>query len=462
MKIALFTDSYRPNTDGVAEVTEIIAKEMTKKEHEITIVCPKRTSSVVNKEGIKIISVKSHPIKLYREHMICFKTPEYLDKLHDFSDYDLIHLQTNVSVAALGFLTALRFSIPVSCTFHTNIADFAVNFFRKEILSNKKNIMYKFITKTPLILPGLRNFAGFTMWNLTKNFHNAVPVTTVPSFYCRQQLRSHGVTNPIKVIYNPIKKRIPKKDYSKKYNLEKDFIILHVGRLSVEKRVHTLINIMQKLRNVDNIKAVVCSDGPLRKVLEKKSEKLGISDKIIFTGFIPRDELSWLYKKCDIVVNFGLCETFNICATEALFYGKPVLLSDDGPHKEIVRNNGYLIRTSENEVVEYAEKILELYNNKELYNKMSKNSKKMSKKYSYFKVIDEYEEFFKESTNNIIERNNYVNFIKYVSNLAAAMNTLIFTLSLEHKRFDKYLDNAGSFLRSFKKKISNIKENFFK
>jgi len=462
MKIAIFTDSFKPNTDGVATVTAILAKEMINRGHKVTIVCPGNHTEIVKEKGYKVIRIKSHSIILYREHKICFKHPDYLEKLDDFKSYDLFHLQTNITLPALGYSLALKYNKPVSATFHTNIADFATSFFDRDVLANesKSNPMYKVIGNNNLILGGMKLFASKVVWNLTRNFYNAVPSTTFPSRFCRQLLRSKGVKNPLIVLNNPVNSENSRKDYSSKYKLKNKFVLLHVGRLSAEKRVNTLIKIVAKLKkDIPNIYGVICSDGPLNNNLKSLAKKLKADKNILFTGFIPRDELNWLYENCSIVTAFGLFETFNLCATEALFYSKPVIISDSGPHSEIIKDNGYLVTINKEEVNVFAEKITELYNNKKLYNKLAKQSRKLWINYNYKDTIDRHEAFFINSVSqNELSAKDYWNFIKYLSGLSIAINTLLFTLSLKFKNIEK----IGEKFESFAKKLSKTAQKLNK
>ncbi len=149
---------------------------MTKRGHKVTVVCPGTRTEIVKEDGYKIIRVKSHPIKLYEDMMICLKSPDYLDTLEDFSNYNLIHLQANMSMSALGYFVALKYDIPVSCTYHTNIADFIANFFDKDVLNLKPNPIYKLISNR-FLLSLSKNWVNKKIWDLTKHFHNAVPTT---------------------------------------------------------------------------------------------------------------------------------------------------------------------------------------------------------------------------------------------------------------------------------------------
>lgn len=460
MKIAIFTDSFKPNTDGVATVTTVLAKELTRRGHKITIISPGNNTEVVKENSYKVIRLKGHSIKLYREHKVCFKTPEYLEKLEDFKDYDLIHLQTNITIAAIGYLIALKYNKPVSATFHTNIADFATSFFDKDVLDNENNPLYKIIGSNKLMLNGMKFFTSKVVWGLTKNFYNAVPNTTVPSRYCRQQLRSRGVKSPIIVLNNPVNSKKSRKSYKRKYKFKNKFVLLHVGRLSVEKRVDVLIKTIAELKKeVPNILGVICSDGPVKKNLIKLAKKLKVNDKIIFTGFIPRDELSWLYENCSVVTAFGLFETFNLCATEALFYGKPIVISDAGPHSELIKSNGYLVPINKNEVKVFAKKIKKLKEDNKLYKRFSNKSKKLWKKYDYETAINRHEAYFINSSGqNEITNKNYWNFIKYLSQVSVAINTLLFTLSLKFKKWDKKIARFEKFFKNLSKSASEQKD----
>ncbi len=462
MKIAFFTDSYKPNTDGVVSVTEILAKEMAKRGHKVTVVCPGDRTEIIEEDGYKIVKVEFHRIKVYETMGVTLKDPDYLDEYEDFSTYDLIHLQTNFSMAALGFLTALKHNIPLSCTYHTNVADFVSRLMKKEILTfDKKNPIYKVIANK-VILGGARRFATNTIWKMTVDFHNAVPSTTSPSEFCKRQLIDKGVKNPITVINNPMNPSLPSKSYGKKYRIGKKFVVLHIGRISGEKRIDILIKAMAKLKKKmpDSI-AIIASDGPLRAMMEKLAEELGVKEKILFTGFIPRDELNWLYSKADVLCSFGLDETFNLCATEGLYYGLPLVISNAGPHKEIVKGNGYLIDPDDKEVDNYSKAIYRLYKNKRLRDKMSKKSKELWKKFSYVETIDRHEKYFLNAAkNNKVSNKNFVNFVKYISNYTIAVNILLFSASLRIRKIDKLEKRFNEYRKSLYAKLKQLGKLF--
>jgi glycosyltransferase involved in cell wall biosynthesis len=463
MKLAIFTDSFKPNLDGVATVTNILAKEMAKKGHKVVIVCPGNNTESGNQDGFKVIRLKSYSIKLTDLMKICFKNPGYIEKLEDFSKYDLIHLQSPATIGSLGFLIALKYNIPVSATFHTNLADFAASFLDKDVLAHESNnFIYKSMIKFGFLRKGFSGMVHYMAWNLVKSFHMAVPSSTVPARFCKKLLREKGVKNNIFVINNPVHPTVSANNYSKKYDLKNKFVIIHVGRLSIEKRIDVFIRVIARLKkSIPNVFGIICSDGMIKADLEKLAKKLNVYNDIKFTGFVKRDELSWLYEHSNVVTAFGLYETFNLCAAEGLFYGKPLVLTNSGPHPELISNNGFLIDANENEINGFANKIMVIHSNKKLAKSFGENSRKHWKNYDYELTIKRHEKYFIDSSKkNLISNSNYLHFIKYLAFMGIIMNTLLFSMSLKEKRDNGLIEEFEKFTNSMNSEVKKLKKSF--
>jgi glycosyltransferase involved in cell wall biosynthesis len=463
MKLAIFTDSFKPNLDGVATVTNVLAKEMVKKGHTVVVVCPGNNTESGHQDGFKVIRLKSYSIKLTELMKICFKNPGYVEKLEDFSKYDLIQIQSPATLGSLGFLIALKYNIPVSSTFHTNVADFASSFLNEEVLAHESNnILYKSMIKFGFLRTGFGKMIHSLAWSLVKNFYNAVPALTVPARFCKKLLREKGVKSEIVVLNNPVNPTVSKKDYSKKYKLKSKFVVIHVGRLSAEKRVDVFIKVIAKLKkSMPNIFGIICSDGLIRVDLEKLAKKLKVSNNIKFTGFVCRDELSWLYEQSNVVTAFGLYETFNLCAAEGLFYGKPLVLANSGPHPELISDNGFLIDVNDSEVNEFANKIKLIANNEVIAKKFSVNSRKHWKDYDYKSTIEKHEKYFLESVkNNLISNKHYLSFIRYLAFMGIIMNTFLLSMSLKEKKDNGLIEEFEKFSNSMNSELKKLKKSF--
>ena len=113
---------------------------------------------------------------------------------------------------------------------------------------------------------------------------------------------------------------------------EDEIVIGIVGRLcEVKNHAMLLEAVAQLLKEGDSqppLRLVVIGDGHLRAELEELSRRLGISDKIIFTGF--REDAMSLYADFDIVALTSVNEGTPLTLIEAMSYGCPVIATEVG------------------------------------------------------------------------------------------------------------------------------------
>ncbi|MET8651728.1 glycosyltransferase [Nocardia aurea] len=119
-------------------------------------------------------------------------------------------------------------------------------------------------------------------------------------------------------------------------------LLVHCGRLSVEKRVDRSIEAVGELRK-DGVAArlVVAGDGPRREALERRARSLPAlpdgSPAVHFTGFISdRTMVAKLLATADVSLAPGPHETFGLAALEALAAGTPVVASRSSALVDIV------------------------------------------------------------------------------------------------------------------------------
>jgi glycosyltransferase involved in cell wall biosynthesis len=122
------------------------------------------------------------------------------------------------------------------------------------------------------------------------------------------------------------------------------FQLLFVGRLVERKGVHVLLEAVAALKEEPDLRLVVVGEGPERAALTGIAERLGIADRVEFTGPISREELRTRYSRCDAFVlpairdSKGDVEGLGVVLIEALLQGKPVIASESGGIVDIVRD----------------------------------------------------------------------------------------------------------------------------
>lgn len=106
-------------------------------------------------------------------------------------------------------------------------------------------------------------------------------------------------------------------------------MIFYVGRHAEQKGIEHLIYGFSQLER-DDATLVIGGDGHLREPLESFTEVLGIEDKVVFTGFIPEEELGDYYTAADVFVSPSISEPFGLTVTESLEAGTPVVATSSG------------------------------------------------------------------------------------------------------------------------------------
>jgi alpha-1,6-mannosyltransferase len=111
-------------------------------------------------------------------------------------------------------------------------------------------------------------------------------------------------------------------------------LLVHCGRLSVEKRVDRSIDALGALCHAGvDARLVVVGEGPLRSRLERQASRLPID----FTGFISdRNMVAQLLASADVTLAPGPHETFGLAALESLACGTPAVVSRTSALTEII------------------------------------------------------------------------------------------------------------------------------
>jgi len=123
----------------------------------------------------------------------------------------------------------------------------------------------------------------------------------------------------------------------------------------------------------------------------------GLKEYVKFTGFIPYEDLLILYSACDIFVLPSFEEGFGCSLAEALASGKPLVGSDVGGIRSMIRDgwNGFLIKPGSEE--ELAKHLLYLIANPKERDRMGRNSKKLAEEvFDWSKIAERYIEVYEE------------------------------------------------------------------
>ena len=326
MKVAILTETFLPQINGIVRTIEKIVHYLEDHGHEVMVVT--LGEGVTEYSNSKVIRIPGVKLAFYKElHLVAPKEPwlkSLFEKLEDFGpvqlpfatlqalipsphpevekalkDFnpDIIHLATPATLGAIGYYYVEKMGIPCLSTFHTDLAAYTQQY----------NIPY---------FKAVINSVNKFIYNRTNR-------VLAPSPSSKKQLEAIGIEN-VGVfgrgvdteLYNPNKAN---KSILKDYGLDPDKLtILYVGRVAEEKSLPILAEAFKKL---DNAQLLIVGDGPARPLLESELE----GTLHAFTGVKKGEELAELYASADVFAFPSKTETFGQVVLEAMASGLPVL-----------------------------------------------------------------------------------------------------------------------------------------
>ena len=306
MRIALFTETFLPATDGVVTRLRYTLEELNRSGDEVLLFAP--SGGPKSYAGARIYGVPGVPFPPYPEKKMCPPHPGVGRALRRFGP-DLIHAVNPFILGVGGVYYARRLGLPLVASYHTNLVTYAAYY-------------------------GL----GFTerlAWSYFRNLHNRAALNLCTSAATRDQLYEQGIKRIRLWPQGVDARRFHPDRASREWRVRlsggdpDEKILLYVGRLAPEKDIGRLKAV---LRTVPGARLAIVGDGPARKSLER--EFLGTLT--VFTGLLTGDDLAAAYASADVFLFPSTTETLGIAMIEALASGLPVVAARAGAIHEVV------------------------------------------------------------------------------------------------------------------------------
>ncbi len=196
----------------------------------------------------------------------------------------------------------------------------------------------------------------------------------------------------IKVVHNGFEKNISNPTafsvISKKYTIKKELYVLYVGTLQPRKNVTTLIDAFEKYQKTHpEMKLIlVGKKGWLYDDIFSKVQKSPVRENIIFTDYLPDEDVVTLYQNAYCFVLPSLYEGFGVPILEAMSYGCPAISSFTSSLAEV---GGDACIYFDPEKVDGLVDDLESLQNKKLRSDLINNGKERVKQFSWQKCAQE-------------------------------------------------------------------------
>ncbi len=179
-------------------------------------------------------------------------------------------------------------------------------------------------------------------------------------------------------------------------------IVLYVGRISEDKGIECLIraapSVLKQFPNTEF--HIVGEDYGYLNKLKSLVTSLGVERSVIFTGRVTSRRLVDVYRSADVFVLPSELEAFGIVVIEAMASGVPVIVSNCGGMKDIVKDGSNGLIFDVGDARQLAEKIRLLISDNKLRAKLVKSGKEtVMENYTIEKVVDKLEELYEKMLN---------------------------------------------------------------
>ncbi len=377
MKIAIFTDTFLPDVNGVAKTLGRFTKYLDQSHHSYIVISPKQTRKEIS--AGQIYRQSSFPFPLYKDCRISLPNTAHLKEIIKKFQPDIIHVATPFSIGLTGLHLAKKYNIPIVGSYHTDF-DHYLKYYHLSLLSK-------------------------ALWRYMEWFHQPLLRIFVPSAVTCHQLQKKGFQH-LQIWQRGVDTTIFHPYYSaeeirKKYNIKERYILSYVGRLAPEKNVELLPQIAKQLPSElqDNIHWLIIGDGP-----SKNSLKNDWHQNVTYTGFLPQNDVAKIVSASDIFVFPSESETFGNVVLEALATGTPVVAANEGGVKNIVQEGFTGKLCDSNHIDSFIDAINSILNDEDWRYQLKQNAVRYAQKQRwedrFEELLSTYQFILKDTKNN--------------------------------------------------------------
>lgn len=367
MNIAMFSDTYAPQINGVATSIRVYKKKLMERGHKVVVVAPSAPE-----DERDVFVVRSIPFPFESQHRISIASTKNILEFMRKNNVQIIHSHSPFFIGFKALRVQEEMGLPHVHTYHTLLPEYR-HYIPKPFTPPRKLVEH------------------FSAW-----FCNMTNVVIAPTEDIKRELESYGVKRPIEVLPTGIE--VEKfeveapEELKRKWNPERKKVVLYAGRIAKEKNLDFLLRVFERL-NAPDIAFIMIGDGPEREEVEEFAKEKGLDLRV--TGFVPHDEIPLYYKLGDVFVFASKTETQGLVLLEALASGLPVVALKWKGVKDVLKNCEAAVLIEEENEKLFVEKIKRILENDRLREEFSTKGKEfVRKEWSVDRFVQKLEEIY--------------------------------------------------------------------
>lgn len=384
MKILFASSSYYPHINGVYYFVCRLGPMLQAKGHTIAVIAPSASTkaSFGKIDNLDVFGIPSFSIIINPSIRppIPFLLKSRVRKIIENFKPDIIHVQDHFPLCKAIIEVNKILKIPIMGSNHFMPENFTFLF--------KKEYVIKTVDKY--------------LWKSFSKIFNQVNLVTTPTETGAQLIRRRLKVDAIAIssgidleTFNPYGDT---KEIKAKYFIPDKPVLLYVGRLDPEKHIEEIFEAVAIAVKKIDFCFVIVGKGTSKIGLEKLAAKLGISNNLIFTGFVPDDELPFFYKLSRCFIIASIAELLSLGTLQAMASALPVIAVNAGALGELVKDNvnGYLY--NEGAIAEIVRSIEDLITSDKIHKRMSEKSLEFARAHDINKTAEAFEKLYQQQT----------------------------------------------------------------
>ena len=373
MNVAIFTNTYAPYVNGVANCVQAYRAGLSEAGHDVVIFAPWPLDRDISEDDPRMVRFPAVPAPGDYDYSLAVPFAPKVVRALKNATFNVVHTQHPVWVGAWGAWYARWAELPLVTTIHTQY----------ELFSH--------------LIPLPEPLVDMYLRMQVTRYCNKCHVVTTPAASARERLLQQGVTTPIEVIPNPIDIRrfadVDPKPVREALGIGPDEIALgYIGRLAPEKNIEFSLNaIAMVMRKSARARCVLVGGGVSLEPLKEQVAKLGIADRTIFTGEVEHSCIAEYQAALDVFVTASLSEGQPMAYTEALAAGTPIVALRAPGATDMVLNgdNGVLVDRERCEEG-MAEELARIVDDSEYLARLSEGARRSARRYDLETVTEQF------------------------------------------------------------------------
>ena len=389
MRIAIFTDTFPPEINGVATSCNTLVNTLKDHGHDVLVVTTNPFSKKITFDD-GICRIPGIEIKSLYGYVLAKNHNSRAYKIIKWFKPQVIHIHTEYGIGQFGKKCANRFKIPFVYTYHTMWEDYAYYItkgaFDRVARSLVRGYIKSLIQKSDAFITPSNKTKDYMRRIGIDKYANVIPTGISFEKFFPENLNQDNV--------NAIRE---------KFKIGSDrFTLLSLGRVAKEKSIDFCVNgykrFLQKHPEIPS-QMVIVGDGPYLSELKEYVDRIGLSKQVIFTGACSPEEVQNYYALGDAFASASLSETQGLTYLEAMAAKKYVLARFDHNLLDVISEGktGFFFESEE----EFSEKLYKVYqlhknHNDDVIKAAIKNIDSYSIETFYKRIIGVYENVLKK------------------------------------------------------------------